>query len=254
MARGWTLGTAGAFRAASLGMATLGMATLGMTGALSAGAAMAQDASGAHHKIGIIGSGKVGGALGTLWAKAGDDVMFASRHPEELKDLVAKAGPHAKAGTPAEAAAFGDVVVLSVPYTGMPEVAKEDAAAMKGKVVFDTTNAVAPRDGAMVAQVEAKGIGNYSASLFPDTHLLRAFNAINYKAMTSESNRKGAPVGIPLAADDPQAVKVGSELVKQAGFAPVVVPLARAGEFGPQRKLGVGVFTVAEWKEKLGLK
>ena len=240
MAQGWKWG------AAALALAA--------TSALPTGAAQAQDAGAAHHKIGVIGSGKVGGTLGTLWAKAGDDVMFASRHPEELKDLVAKAGPHAKAGTAEEAVAFGEVVVLSVPYTAMPDVAKADSAAMKGKVVFDTTNAVAPRDGALVAQVEAKGIGTYSASLFPDTHLLRAFNAINYKFMASESNRKGDPVGIPLASDDPQAVEVGSDLVKQAGFVPVVVPLARAGEFGPQRKFGTGAFTVAEWKEKLGLK
>ena len=242
-------GTAGSIVAAALGAAAFSAACV-----LSAGAAQAQDADGAHHKIGIIGSGKVGGTLGTLWAKAGDDVMFASRHPEELKDLVAKAGPHAKAGTPAEAVAFGDVVVLSVPYTAMPGVSKEDGAAMKGKVVFDTTNAVKPRDGAMVDPVEAKGIGAYSASLFPDTHLLRAFNAISYKNMASDSNRAGDPVGIPLASDDPQAIKVGSDLVKQAGFVPVVVPLARAGEFGPQRELGVGVFTVAQWKQKLGLK
>ncbi len=240
MAQGWKLGTV--------------MLAMGAACALSAGAVRAQDAGGAHHKIGIIGSGKVGGTLGTLWAKAGDDVMFASRHPEELKDLVAKAGPHAKAGTPAEAAAFGDVVVLAVPYTAMPAVAKEDAAALKGKVVFDTTNAVAPRDGDMVKEVDAKGIGAMSASLFPATHLLRAFNAINYKMMASESDRKGDPVGIPLASDDPQAIKVGSDLVKQAGFVPVVVPLARAGEFGPQRKFGVGAFSVADWKEKLGLK
>ena len=226
----------------------------GVAWTLSVGAAPAQDAGGAHHKIGIIGAGKVGGALGTLWAQAGDDVMFASRHPEELKDLVAKAGPHAKAGTAAEAAAFGDVVVIAVPYPAVPELAKADGAAIKGKVVFDTSNAVAPRDGAMVAEVEAKGIGAMSASLFPDAHLLRAFNAIGYKAMTSESDRKGDPVGIPLASDDPEAIKIGSELVKQAGFVPVVVPLARAGDFGPQRKLGVGIFTPAQWKEKLGVK
>ena len=232
----------------------LGTTVLALTAAcvLSASPSRAQD-TGAHHKIGIIGSGKVGGALGTLWAKAGDDVMFASRHPETLKDLVAQAGPHAKAGTVAEAAAFGDVVVIAVPYPAVPELAKADGAAIKGKVVFDTSNAVAPRDGAMVAQVEAKGIGAYSASLFPDTHLLRAFNAISYKNMTSDSNRKGDPVGIPLASDDPDAIKVGSDLVKQAGFVPVVVPLARAGDFGPQRKLGVGVFTPAEWKQKLGV-
>ena len=222
---------------------------------VASGAGWAQDApTGTHHRIGIIGAGKVGGALGTLWAKAGDDVLFASRHPDELADLVKAAGPHASLGTPAEAATFGDVVVIALPYAAFPDVAKADGAAMKGKVVFDASNAIAARDGALVAEVDAKGIGAYSAALLPGTHLVRGFNAIGYKAMTAESDRKGTPVAIPLASDDPQAIQVGSELVKQAGFVPVVVPLARAAEFGPGRKLGVGAFTADEWKAKLGLK
>ncbi|MBA4361285.1 MAG: DNA-binding protein, partial [Pseudomonas sp.] len=67
-------------------------------------------------KIGVIGAGKVGGTLGTLWVKAGHSVMFSSRHPESLADLVKEAGPNARAGSVTEAAAWGDVIVLSVPY------------------------------------------------------------------------------------------------------------------------------------------
>ena len=206
-----------------------------------------------HYKIGIIGSGNVGGTLGILWAKAGDDVVFASRHPEELKDLAAQAGPHAKTGTPGEAIAGADVVVIAVPYKVFPEMAKANAAAMKGKVVFDTSNAVAARDGAIVDEVRAKGIGAYSAALLPDTHLVRGFNAISYKNMASDGN-KPDPIGIPLAGDDPKALDVGADLVRQAGFMPVVVPLKRADEFGPGLPLGVGSYTVADWKAKLGLK
>lgn len=209
--------------------------------------------SAGRHKIGIIGAGKVGGTLGTLWAKAGDDVLFASRHPEELKDLAAKAGPHAKVGTPAEAAAFGDVVFIAVPYSAFPAVAKANVAALKGKIVFDASNAIAGRDGPIVDEVRAKGIGLYSASLLPGTHLVRGFNAIHYTNMSDDSNRKGEPVAIPLASDDAEAIKVGSELVRQAGFVPVVVPLKRAGAFGPQMPLGTGSFSAAEWKKKLGL-
>ncbi len=214
--------------------------------------ALAQEV-GTHHKIGIIGSGHVGSTLGVLWAKAGDDVMFASRHPDDLKEVAAKAGPHASVGTPAEAAAFGDVVVIAVPYKVLPDVAAANAAALKGKVVFDASNAVPPRDGALVDEVRKIGIGAYSTKLMPDAHLVRGFNAINYKNMEGDSFRKDNPVGIPLAGDDPKALAVGAELVKQAGFVPVVVPLARADEIGPQRPLGTGVFTVAEWKQKLGL-
>src|SRR3954468_16617306 len=76
-------------------------------------------------KIGIIGSGQQGGAIGLLWAKAGHEVLFSSRHPEELKDLVAKAGPKARAGLPQEAASFGDVVLIAVPYGALPQVGKD---------------------------------------------------------------------------------------------------------------------------------
>ncbi len=216
------------------------------------GTASAQTAA-KHYKIGVIGAGHVGGTLGTLWAKAGDDVIFASRHPEALKDLAAQAGPHAKTGTPAEAIAGADVVLIAIPYKAMPDFAKENAAAMKGKVVFDASNAVAARDGAIVDEVKAKGIGAYTAGLLPDTHVVRGFNAISYKDMAADGN-KPDPIAIPLAGDDPQALAVGEDLVRQAGFAPVVVPLNRAGEFGPGLKLGAGAFTVAEWKAKLGLK
>src|SRR5437588_8429924 len=83
-------------------------------------AALAQTApGGAPLKIATIGAGREGGALGTLFAKAGHAVMFSSRHPEQLNDLVASAGPLAKAGTVAEAIGFADVVLLVVPYTAV---------------------------------------------------------------------------------------------------------------------------------------
>lgn len=223
------------------------------TTAHTATAAPLDDSRAGHYKIGIIGSGKVGGTLGTLWAKAGDEILFSSRHPEELKNLAARADPKARTGTPAEAAAFGDVVLIAVPYSAFPEIAKANGAALKGKVVLDASNAITGRDGSIVDAVKAKGIGAYSASLLPGAHLVRGFNAINYKNMAADSNRAGDSVAIPLAGDDPKAVAVGSDLVRQAGFVPVVVPLKRADEFGPGMPLGVGAYTAAQWKAKLGL-
>ncbi len=206
-----------------------------------------------HFKIGIIGSGAVGGTLGTVWAKAGDQVMFASRHPEALKDLADKAGNGATTGTPAEAAAFGDVVLIAVPYTAFAAVAKENDAALQGKVVFDASNAIAKRDGAMAEDVHKQGIGKVSASLLPGVHLVRGFNAIHFTDMGGGGKKDGKQLGIPLASDDPHAIKVAAELVRQAGFEPIVVPLDRADEIGPGRPLGSGPFTVEEWRTKLGL-
>ena len=83
-------------------------------------------------KIGIIGSGNIGGAAGTLWANASHEIVFSSRHPEDLAPLVAQAGSRAHAGTPEEAAAWGEVVLVAIPfgrYDTLP------AAQLTGKIV-----------------------------------------------------------------------------------------------------------------------
>ena len=91
-------------------------------------------------KIGIVGSGRVGGAIGAVWVKAGHEVMFSSRNIEHDRELAAKLGGTARAGTPQEAGAFGDVVMVSVPYRALPDVGKDLAGLIKGKVVIDTCN------------------------------------------------------------------------------------------------------------------
>src|SRR5271156_4418266 len=98
----------------------LGGLALGVTVA-SPFAALAQAAGGTKLKIATIGAGREGGALGTLFAKQGFPVMFSSRNPETLKELVASAGPTAQAGTVAQAVAYGDVVLIVVPYTAMAQ-------------------------------------------------------------------------------------------------------------------------------------
>ena len=89
--------------------------------------ALAQTAA-APLKIGMVGAGREGGALGTLFVKAGHPVTFSSRHPETLKGLVAGLGPLAQAGTVEQAIAFGDVVVIAIPYTAMEQIGKAHAA------------------------------------------------------------------------------------------------------------------------------
>src|SRR2546421_9359499 len=88
---------------------------------------VAPAASQAPLKIGIIGSGRIGGTMGEHWVKAGHEVFFSSRHPESLKELVDRLGPKAHAGTPREAAAFGDVIFIAVPYSAMPEIGRDYA-------------------------------------------------------------------------------------------------------------------------------
>lgn len=194
-------------------------------------------------RIGVIGSGRLGGSVGTQWAKAGHEVLFSSRHPEQLKDLVAKAGPKAKAGTPEEAAKFGQVVLLAVPYGAMPQISKDYGALLKGKVVLDAGNPQERRDGAMAKDALAKGAGVATAEYLPGARIVRAFNAIGSPQVTSEAHRPGERLGIPLAGDDAEALKVAVQLVEDAGFDPAVVGgLARGKEFdmgAPVRIMGM---------------
>lgn len=176
-------------------------------------------------KIATIGSGKVGTALGTVWAKAGHPVMFSSRHPESLKDVVAGAGPNAKAGTVAEAVAFADVVVLAVPYGALPDLAKEFAPALAKKVlVIDTCNPFTNRDGDVAVAALEKGAGLYTAQLFPGMKIVRSFNAIPAaKFLKGGVRDDGARVGMPMAGDDAKAIEVATGLVREVGYEPMLV-------------------------------
>ena len=91
-------------------------------------------------KIGTVGSGRVGATLGGIWVKAGHEVMFSSLDLEHDKSLAASLGRNARAGTPREAAAFGEVLLVSVPYSALPAVGRDLADLIKGKVVIDTCN------------------------------------------------------------------------------------------------------------------
>lgn len=205
-------------------------------------------------KIGLIGSGQQGGALGLLWAKAGHEVLFSSRHPENLKDLVGRAGPKARAGTPQEAATFGDVILIAVPYGATPQVGRDYAPLMKGKIVIDCGNPREDRDGPMANDAIAKGTGVASAEYLPGVRLVRAFNAISFTMLQKEAHRAGERVGIPVAGDDRAAVETVAGLVVAAGFDPVVVGnLARAKEFDRGTPVYVKGMTARQLREALKL-
>jgi 8-hydroxy-5-deazaflavin:NADPH oxidoreductase len=216
--------------------------------------ALAQAAGGAKSRIGVVGSGHIGGTIGGLWVKAGHPVMFSSRHPDELKDLVASLAPLARAGTVAQAIEFGDIVFVAVPYGALPQIGQDYKDALKGKVVLDACNAVASRDGAIANDADRDGVGVTSQKLLPGARLVRAFNTMSYTIFAREANRPDPKLAIPIAGDDPDAVKVAAGLVRDAGFDPVVVgKLADASRF--QRGApGYGQsVTAAELKQKLSL-
>ena len=187
-------------------------------------------------RIGIIGAGMIGSTLAKLWADADHEIVISSRHPDRLQSLAQKLGPHASAGTPDEAAKFGDAILLTIPLKAVPGVARDLEPLLRGKVVLDTGNAYEQRDGdvAREASRNPRGTAAWAAALFPQSKWVKAFNSVYFKTLASEAHRPKDLVGIPLASDSRDALDVASQLVRDAGFEPVLIgELGRGKEFEP---------------------
>ena len=208
---------------------TVLVAALAAAVLVTAPAVQAQSPTG-KPKIGLIGSGNVGSNLGRVWAQAGYQVMFSSKDIDADRKLAAQIGANASAGTPQQAAAFGDVVVMAVPYGALPELGKSLASELKGKVVIDCSNPFPQRDGAIADEARAQGAGVVSARLLPGTRIVRAFNAIGAARMGAVHETPGK-VGMPIAGDDKQAIAIASQLVRAIGFEPVLVGGLTMGKY-----------------------
>jgi 8-hydroxy-5-deazaflavin:NADPH oxidoreductase len=175
-------------------------------------------------RIGIVGAGHIGGALAQLFTRAGHEVALAnSRGPETLADQVAALGPTAHAATATDAAAFGELVVVSIPlhaYTSL------DPAPYAGKIVVDTNNYYPGRDGHIAALDEkrATSSGLLAEHLGGGAKVLKAFNAI-YSAHLRDLGKPGAPAAdrraIPIAGDDAAAKATLTGLIDEIGFTAV---------------------------------
>jgi predicted dinucleotide-binding enzyme len=187
------------------------------------GLARAAGASPGKTKIGIIGSGRIGGTLGRIWAGAGHQVMFSSLDLEHDRKLAAEVGGNATAGTPREAAKFGEVLLVAVPYRALPAVGKDLGELLKGKIVLDASNPIASRDGDIVEVAEKKGgPGLYSAELLAGARIVRGFNAVGY-ARLPDAAKQQPRMGMPIAGDDPKAIAAVAALVRDVGYEPVVI-------------------------------
>lgn len=172
-------------------------------------------------KIGVIGAGWLGGTVGRQWVKAGHEVLFSSRHPDELVPMAREAGPRASVGTPREAAAFGSILLFAVPYDALAALGRELDAELRGKVVLDACNPSPTGDASREA--ETLGVGRMSAKLLPGTRLVRAFSAVDATAVEASAGRDAGKLGVPLASDDEHALRVAAQLARDAGCEPVLV-------------------------------
>jgi predicted dinucleotide-binding enzyme len=183
--------------------------------------------------IGLIGSGHIGSTVARLAVDAGHDVVLSnSRGPETLAELVSELGPHARAATAEEAAAAGDVVVVTVPLRAYREVPVEP---LRGKVVIDTNNYYPQRDG-HIAELddESTTVSELLQAHLPESRVVKAFNNIHFGHLGSLQRPKGDPERsvLPIAGDDADAKKQVTELIDDLGYDALDVgPLAEGWRY-----------------------
>lgn len=229
----------------------LAVAAVAVT-ALAGGGEPAAAQQGAPLRIGIIGTGRIGGGLARHWVKAGHEVLMSSRNPDELRALAAELGPRARVGTPREAAAFSNIVLVSVPYAAMPQVGQDFAKELTGKIVLDTSNPVENRDGAMAVEAQRKGAGVATAEFLKGTRVVRAFNCLPAASLANQSNRQPERIAVPVGGDDADALAVVQRLVRDAGFDPVLVgSLAESRRFDLGQPLAAGDLSAAQLRARI---
>lgn len=170
--------------------------------------------------IGIIGSGRIGGGAARLYVRAGHDVLLSfARDRRKLESLAAQLGQRARVGTPADAAGFGDVVMLSVPWTAVEEAIAQ-AGGLHGKVVIDTTNQFGPQG--LEQLPEGLSAAEFNQRRMPGARLVKAYNtltaAFQAEAATRPPNKR---VAMFLAGEDATAKVTVARLISDCGFEPV---------------------------------
>ncbi|MCK8481397.1 NADPH-dependent F420 reductase [Psychroserpens algicola] len=192
-------------------------------------------------KIGVIGSGNIGGNLGKHWAKAGHEVLFSSRHPEELNDLVRSSEGNAKAMSIEKAfEANADVYLLATPFKAIDRLSELYAGEYGNKVIIDATNPYPQRDGDMAKEVRDsnRNASEYTAMKFNTAKTAKAFNTIKAEDLKNRAWDSSQKLAIPFAAQDADSRAATQQLIEDIGFDAVYVgDLTQTSIMDPDQKL-----------------
>ena len=173
-------------------------------------------------RLGILGSGLMGGKLGTIFVRAGHDVVFSyARSDAKLKRLAGEAGKKARAGTPREAAHEAAALLLAVHWSRINDVLKQ-AGDLSGKVIVSCSLPMNADDTALVIAHTSSG-SEELAKKIPNAAIVSAFNTVPSEVLFDvyESRRRTKRPSLVYCGDDPAAKKLVSELIRDAGFDPV---------------------------------
>lgn len=204
-------------------------------------------------KIGIIGSGRIGGTVARLFAQAGHEVALSnSRGPPSLSSLVSSLGPKVRAMTVEQATRFGEVIFLALPWTKRNSLSSV-APLLSGKVVIDATNPYS--SSGQVMDLGDSTSSEEVAKVLPEARLVKAFNTMYYATLGRASTQpKEGRLVLFVAGDDAEAKKVVSSLIEEIGFAPMDTGGLREG--GRRQQPGSPIYardlTVPQAEDALG--
>jgi predicted dinucleotide-binding enzyme len=169
-------------------------------------------------RIGVIGAGHIGGNCARQAVKAGHEVMLSfARDPAKLDQLASELGPRASVGTVAEVVAFGEIVILSVPWGTIPEVLAQ-AGNLTGKVVIDTTNQFGSGPKPEPGQTAA----TFNVQRMPGARYVKSFNTLTADFQEHAADRDGPDRVVQwVCGDDPAAKELVARLIEEMGYAPV---------------------------------
>jgi len=205
-------------------------------------------------KIGILGSGLMGGKLGTIFARAGHEVVFAyARHREKLEKLASEAGGKARAGTPGEAARDADALLLAVHWSRMDDVLSQ-AGDLSGKVILSCSLPMNDDDTALVVAHTSSGAEEL-AKKYPKVRFVSAFNTVPSEVLFGvfEARDKKPGPSLVYCGDDEGGKEVAAGLIRDVGFDPVDVgPLRMARYTEPFALLVAQLAYEGEGRPELG--
>lgn len=174
--------------------------------------------------VAIIGTGRMGGAIGPRFAETGHKVIYGSRNPasKKVKALVTQTGHGARADTSAKAIAEADIIVLALLWSATEDLIKENVDKLDGKIIFDITNATLK-----ALQPDREGAVDSSAGALiqawaPNAKVVKAFNTVGYHVV-ADPEHAGGPVTVPLVGNDQAAVEHVSEIVQAMGFQTIIL-------------------------------
>ena len=193
--------------------------------------------------IGILGAGNIGATAAKLFSQAGHQVRIAnSRGPRSLEAAATQLGEHVRAATPEDAVAFGDIVLIAVPWSHK-EDAVPDAGPYDDKIVIDAMNPY-------TEDFELEDLGDRTSSeitktLVPGARLVKAFNTIHYRRLGTEGKKRGAKgrLAIFVAGDDADAKATVATLIDEIGFDAIDTGTLASG--GRKQQPGTAIYNVA---------